>query len=146
MKECSTGPVFLFVPTAIQKHVKCEKLAKLPEIKVGLSTDIAGMNNILQIEREVSNNLRIENIQLKAKIGELKSYKVNSQNQCLTYPALESLIRTIVAVAWLLSQMNQCKSTTFRIVRPLLYSNHFRTMKLGVCIKNHIFVFSPLAR
>ena len=34
---------------------------------------ILQMNNLLQVERDLSNNLRIENIQLKSKIGELET-------------------------------------------------------------------------
>ena len=47
------------------------------------------MNNMLQIERDVSNNLQIENLKLKAKSGELESYKVNGQNQCSTSSAMD---------------------------------------------------------
>ena len=69
------------------------------------------MNNLLQNEREVSNDLRIENTQLKAKIGELEPDKVNGKNQCNRTPTMDSSSPdSYHDCSWLLSQMNQWKS------------------------------------
>ena len=50
------------------------------------------MNNLIQIEREVSYDLRIENIKLKALEvnGHLEALKVNGGSQCSTASAVDT--------------------------------------------------------
>ena len=69
-------------------HLDSETLTTLASFG-NMADAIVQMNNLLQNERETSNNLRIENTQLKAKIWE-ESYKVSGKNQCNRTPAMDS--------------------------------------------------------
>ena len=72
----STETMDVHTPT---NHLDSETLTTLASFG-NMADAIVQMNNLLQNEREASNNLRIENAQLKAKIGELEPYKVNGKN------------------------------------------------------------------